>query len=198
MRRKNAYCISKPPLIASAASIRPPQRSTGRRSSQVGSSEIAHVVYLYAISTPIEDQLPSDGVAGRGPAFGMTAGRVDGNDVIAVFEEVNFNRGQIVAEHVPVLLELKTYRRGHHSTSDDSSRTGHLDASGCRSDFPYEEHFGRFCRIAKLLTTSTRRKRKSVRTLGERCLRPKNPPRKRNALVGNKCWRMCVRTFHGL
>src|SRR5438067_13574967 len=47
------------------------------------------VVYLcnnnqYAYSTPIEKQMACPGVAARGPAYGIPAELIDGNDVFAV------------------------------------------------------------------------------------------------------------------
>ena len=39
----------------------------------------------YAISTPVNEQYRGDGIAVRGPAFGMDTIRVDGNDVFAVY-----------------------------------------------------------------------------------------------------------------
>ena len=76
----------------------------------------------YAISTPANEQFATDGVAPRGPGFGVLTARVDGNDVFAVFEAVKKAREISVSDKRPVLLELMTYRKGHHSTSDDASR----------------------------------------------------------------------------
>ena len=39
----------------------------------------------YAISTPVQDQYRGDGIAVRGPAYGMATIRVDGNDALAVY-----------------------------------------------------------------------------------------------------------------
>lgn len=52
----------------------------------------------------------------------MRAVRVDGNDALAVYAAVKESRRIVVEESQPVLLEALTYRTGHHSTSDDSSR----------------------------------------------------------------------------
>ena len=76
----------------------------------------------YAISTPTKDQYRGDGIAPRALAYGMKAIRVDGNDVVAVHNATRAAREQIVNGGGPVLLELCTYRVGHHSTSDDSSK----------------------------------------------------------------------------
>ena len=76
----------------------------------------------YAISTPIEEQMASDGIVARGPAYGVPAVRVDGNDVWAVRAAVAEARRMALEESTPVLVEAITYRMGHHSTSDDSQR----------------------------------------------------------------------------
>jgi len=75
----------------------------------------------YAISTSVKDQYRGDGIAGRGPAYGMPAIRVDGNDVLAVYNATKRAREICVNDNRPVVIEAMTYRVGHHSTSDDSS-----------------------------------------------------------------------------
>ena len=76
----------------------------------------------YAISTPIEEQMASDGIVARGPAYGVPASRVDGNDIFAVRSAVSKARKLALEQETPVLIEAITYRMGHHSTSDDSLR----------------------------------------------------------------------------
>eukprot|EP00403_Amphidinium_massartii_P029629 CAMPEP_0178404604 /NCGR_PEP_ID=MMETSP0689_2-20121128/17972_1 /TAXON_ID=160604 /ORGANISM="Amphidinium massartii, Strain CS-259" /LENGTH=804 /DNA_ID=CAMNT_0020025599 /DNA_START=8 /DNA_END=2422 /DNA_ORIENTATION=+ len=75
----------------------------------------------YSISTNVQDQYGGDGIAARGPAFGIPTIRVDGNDMVAVFNATKEARRRCVEESRPVLLELMTYRLGDHTTSDDSS-----------------------------------------------------------------------------
>merc|ERR1719161_2119865 len=75
----------------------------------------------YSISTGVEDQYGGDGIAARGLAFGIPSVRVDGNDLVAVFNATREARRITVEEKKPVLLELMTYRIGDHTTSDDSS-----------------------------------------------------------------------------
>lgn len=75
----------------------------------------------WAISTPAKEQYAGDGIAARGIAYGMETIRVDGNDLAAVFQATAAAR-QLCLEGQPVLIELMTYRRGHHSTSDDATR----------------------------------------------------------------------------
>ncbi|KAK7873206.1 hypothetical protein R5R35_006414 [Gryllus longicercus] len=75
----------------------------------------------YAISTPTAEQYRGDGIAARGAGYGITTVRVDGNDVLAVFNVTKAAKILAVTENRPVLIEAMTYRLGHHSTSDDSS-----------------------------------------------------------------------------
>lgn len=76
----------------------------------------------WAISTPASEQYRGDGIAGRGQGYGMRSIRVDGNDTLAMYAAVREARRMAVEESRPILIEALTYRTGHHSTSDDSSR----------------------------------------------------------------------------
>eukprot|EP00250_Pteridium_aquilinum_P014101 c21779_g1_i1 orf=107-1513(-) len=76
----------------------------------------------WAISTPISEQFRSDGVAIKGQAYGIRSIRVDGNDALAVYLAVKSARKMAIEESRPILIEALTYRVGHHSTSDDSSK----------------------------------------------------------------------------
>ncbi|CAK9053038.1 unnamed protein product [Durusdinium trenchii] len=75
----------------------------------------------WAISTPASEQYAGDGIAARGIAFGVPSIRVDGNDLAAVVLATSEAR-KLCLDGQPVLMELMTYRRGHHSTSDDAGR----------------------------------------------------------------------------
>eukprot|EP01090_Pellita_catalonica_P019945 TRINITY_DN6930_c0_g1_i1.p1 TRINITY_DN6930_c0_g1~~TRINITY_DN6930_c0_g1_i1.p1 ORF type:complete len:432 (+),score=73.51 TRINITY_DN6930_c0_g1_i1:94-1389(+) len=76
----------------------------------------------YAISTSSDEQYAGDGIAARGPAYGIKTIRVDGNDIWAVYNAMERAREICVGDSEPVLIEAMTYRIGHHSTSDDSTR----------------------------------------------------------------------------
>lgn len=76
----------------------------------------------YAISTPTRDQYRGDGIISRAAGYGMHAIRVDGNDLFAVKLATEEARRVALEKNCPVLIEAMTYRRGHHSTSDDSTR----------------------------------------------------------------------------
>lgn len=81
----------------------------------------------YAISTPSDEQYRGDGIAVRGPSYGITTIRVDGNDVFAVYNATKKAREICERQSRPVLIEAMTYRIGHHSTSDDSSAYRSVD-----------------------------------------------------------------------
>jgi len=76
----------------------------------------------YAISTPIREQFRGDGIASRGSGYGMNTIRVDGNDFFAVYNVTKEARRIALEQGRPILIEAITYRVGHHSTSDDSTR----------------------------------------------------------------------------
>jgi TPP-dependent pyruvate/acetoin dehydrogenase alpha subunit len=64
----------------------------------------------YAISTPAREQYRGDGIAARGPGYGIDTIRVDGNDVLAVYNVVREARRIALAESRPILVEAMTYR----------------------------------------------------------------------------------------
>lgn len=76
----------------------------------------------YAISTPSRDQYRGDGIVSRAAGYGMHCIRVDGNDLFAVRLATEEARRLAIEKSCPVLIEAMTYRGGHHSTSDDSTR----------------------------------------------------------------------------
>ncbi|OVA00026.1 Dehydrogenase [Macleaya cordata] len=81
----------------------------------------------WAISTPTMQQFRSDGIVVRGQAYGIRSIRVDGNDTLAVYSAVHAAREMAIREHRPILIEALTYRVGHHSTSDDSTKYRSVD-----------------------------------------------------------------------
>ncbi|KAL5571794.1 hypothetical protein UlMin_021391 [Ulmus minor] len=81
----------------------------------------------WAISTPIEEQFRSDGIVVRGQAYGIRSIRVDGNDALAVYTAVQKAREMAITEQRPMLVEVLSYRVGHHSTSDDSTKYRAVD-----------------------------------------------------------------------
>ncbi|KAG2197832.1 hypothetical protein INT47_009713 [Mucor saturninus] len=76
----------------------------------------------FAISTPSSEQYKGDGIASRGIGYGIDTIRVDGNDIWAIYNATKAAREMAIKEQKPVLIEAMTYRIGHHSTSDDSTK----------------------------------------------------------------------------
>ncbi len=72
----------------------------------------------YAYSTPIEKQMVCKNVADRGPAYGVPAEIVDGNDVLAVHRAVGRAAAHARAGLGPYLVECKTFRMTGHAAHD--------------------------------------------------------------------------------
>lgn len=64
----------------------------------------------YAISTPVLEQFKGDGIAAKGPAYGINTIRVDGNDVLAMYHAAKSAREFCIKQQKPVLIEAMTYR----------------------------------------------------------------------------------------
>jgi hypothetical protein len=64
----------------------------------------------FAISTPVTEQFYGDGIASRGPGYGIDTVRVDGNDVLAVLACVRGARQRCLEGGRAVLVEAMTYR----------------------------------------------------------------------------------------
>ncbi len=73
----------------------------------------------WAISVPRERQTASETIAQKALAYGVWGERVDGNDLLAVYDSVKQARARAAAGEGPTLLECLTYRLEGHSTSDD-------------------------------------------------------------------------------
>jgi pyruvate dehydrogenase E1 component alpha subunit len=76
----------------------------------------------WAISVPIEKQTASETIAVKAEAYGMPGVRVDGNDVLAVYRACSEAAEVARSGGGPTLIEMMTYRRGPHSSSDDPTR----------------------------------------------------------------------------
>lgn len=69
----------------------------------------------YAASTPLEQSTRDCDLYKRAAAYCVTATQVDGNDVLAVYEEAEKAVKQCRAGRGPMVIECKTYRhQGHH------------------------------------------------------------------------------------
>ncbi|HVK75019.1 MAG TPA: thiamine pyrophosphate-dependent enzyme [Kofleriaceae bacterium] len=76
----------------------------------------------WAISTPGRSQTAAETIALKAVGYGVPALRVDGNDVLAVYEACRRAAERARAGGGPTFIELLTYRVSAHSSSDDPSR----------------------------------------------------------------------------
>jgi len=76
----------------------------------------------FAISVPVREQTVSVNLAVKGVAYGMPGIKVDGNDVLAMYDVLREAREYAGSGKGPVLIEALTYRKGAHTTSDDPTR----------------------------------------------------------------------------
>ena len=81
----------------------------------------------WAISVPTEQQVAGGSVAARGAGYGMPGVRIDGNDVLAVYDATTEALERARTGGGPTIIEAMTYRMGPHSTSDDPGRYRTLD-----------------------------------------------------------------------
>ncbi len=73
----------------------------------------------WAISTPLEAQTAAKRLSDKAIGYGMPALRVDGHDVLAVYEAVREAIGRARAGEGPTFVEAVTYRSAPHATADD-------------------------------------------------------------------------------
>jgi TPP-dependent pyruvate/acetoin dehydrogenase alpha subunit len=73
----------------------------------------------WAISVPAERQTAAATFAQKAEAHGIPHERVDGNDVLAVYERTKAAVDRARRGEGPSLLECVTYRRGEHNSSDE-------------------------------------------------------------------------------
>jgi pyruvate dehydrogenase E1 component alpha subunit/2-oxoisovalerate dehydrogenase E1 component alpha subunit len=76
----------------------------------------------FAISVPVTRQTASPTLAVKALAYGMPGVRVDGNDVLAVYQATRAAVERARAGGGPTMIEALTYRVSAHSSSDDPSR----------------------------------------------------------------------------
>src|ERR687895_187794 len=75
----------------------------------------------WAISTPLEAQTRAETLADKAVGYGMPGVRVDGADVLAVYEAARDAVARARAGEGPTFVEAVTYRAAPHATADDPS-----------------------------------------------------------------------------
>src|SRR5438876_6278239 len=73
----------------------------------------------WAISTPLEAQTAAETLADKAVGYGIPAVRVDGADVLAVYEATCEAVARARAGDGPTFIEAVTYRIAPHATADD-------------------------------------------------------------------------------
>jgi pyruvate dehydrogenase E1 component alpha subunit len=80
----------------------------------------------WAISTPLSAQTAAESLADKAAGYGIPGVRVDGGDVLAVYEATRDAVARARAGEGPTLIEALTYRAAPHATADDPS--AYIDA----------------------------------------------------------------------
>src|ERR671928_169703 len=75
----------------------------------------------WAISTPLSAQTAAETLADKAVGYGMPGVRVDGADVLAVYEATRDAVARGRAGEGPTFIEAVTYRSAPHATADDPS-----------------------------------------------------------------------------
>src|SRR5436190_18564965 len=73
----------------------------------------------WAISTPLEAQTRAETLAAKAVGYGMPGVRVDGGDVLAVYEATREAVERARAGGGPTFIEAVSYRAAPHATADD-------------------------------------------------------------------------------
>jgi pyruvate dehydrogenase E1 component alpha subunit len=73
----------------------------------------------WAISTPLSAQTRAETLAAKAAGYGMPGVRVDGGDVLAVFEATREAVERARSGGGPTFIEAVTYRAAPHATADD-------------------------------------------------------------------------------
>src|ERR671938_1843463 len=81
----------------------------------------------WAISTPLAAQTAAETLADKAAGYGMPGLRVDGADVLAVYEATREAVGRARSGEGPTFIEAVTYRTAPHATADDPRAYVDLD-----------------------------------------------------------------------
>src|SRR5947208_15626965 len=81
----------------------------------------------WAISTPLEAQTRAETLADKAVGYGMPGLRVDGTDVLAVYEATHEAVDRARRGEGPTFVEAVTYRTAPHATADDQRAYIDLD-----------------------------------------------------------------------
>jgi pyruvate dehydrogenase E1 component alpha subunit len=106
----------------------------------------------WAISTPLSAQTRAETLADKAVGYGMPGVRVDGGDVLAVFEATREAITRARAGDGPTFIEAVTYRCAPHATADDPS--AYIDADRVEQE-RQNECLGRYERYLRRIGVLT-------------------------------------------
>ena len=106
----------------------------------------------WAISTPLSAQTRAETLADKAVGYGMPGVRVDGGDVLAVYQATGEALARARAGEGPTFIEALTYRCAPHATADDPS--AYIDAARVEAERENEcfRRYERYLRRLGLLT----------------------------------------------
>ncbi|MFN0056918.1 MAG: thiamine pyrophosphate-dependent dehydrogenase E1 component subunit alpha [Planctomycetota bacterium] len=84
---------------------------------------------LYATCSPLAKRQALDNIPERARAFGVTAARIDGNDVFAVADAARSAAARARAGAGPTLIECRTYRWKGHVGHESDTHLGYRSAA---------------------------------------------------------------------
>ena len=131
----------------------------------------------WAISTPVEEQTRAETLADKAAGYGMPGVRVDGYDVLAVYEATREAVERARAGDGPTFIEAVTYRAAPHATADDPTRCTSTRSASRRRVPP--SAVGRFEALppARRACSTTRRRSRSAARPPSSCARGIARPR---------------------
>ncbi len=106
----------------------------------------------WAISTPLAAQTAAATLADKASGYGMPGIRVDGGDVLAVFEATREAVTRARAGEGPTFIEAVTYRAAPHATADDPSIYVDLERVEEEKENECVGRYGRYLVRAGVLT----------------------------------------------
>jgi pyruvate dehydrogenase E1 component alpha subunit len=114
----------------------------------------------WAISTPLSAQTAAPTLADKAIGYGMPGLRVDGGDVLAVYEATREAVARARAGDGPTFIEAVTYRVAPHATADDPSL--YIDEERAREERE-NECVGRYERYLRRLGVLTEEQAAAIR-----------------------------------
>ncbi|HEU4941957.1 MAG TPA: thiamine pyrophosphate-dependent enzyme [Gaiellaceae bacterium] len=114
----------------------------------------------WAISTPVSAQTAAETLADKAAGYGMPGVRVDGGDVLAVYEATRTAVERARAGDGPTFIEAVTYRAAPHATADDP--TAYIDPARVEEE-KQNECVGRYERYLQRLGVLTDERAEEIR-----------------------------------